>query len=677
MNNSDFTLLTVKDFLSYSDKYHIPIYQRNYDWGERETLQLIEDISDYASIRKTQPYYIGSVVVFHRRRDVGNEYYETIDGQQRLTTLTIMVYVLKSMKNPGVRDKLDWFNKANLSYDHRKEADEAIQNLGDEILSEKPAGANISEVYRIIKKNIERIVTDKGLTMCEYVDYLMDKVKIMRIPVPEDTELNHYFEIMNSRGEQLEKHEVLKAHLMSYIEKDPENRMEICLFNDIWEACSDMGAYVQMKFRPALRDVLFSDDWDSCTLDDFDSLLLKYKDIDEKHDKGDADTDEYPSRTLDDLFVDASKNIHYDLPAGSRGDSDSGNERFMPIINFPNFLLQTLKVMYRFQASNCAESVDDPIKLDDKRLIEIFMEYIKQQFKTEDEKKKFTKDFIMTLLRMRFLFDKYVIKRENYNNRSGWSLKRLKKYEKNNVSYVDSFSGQDSEDSDDGVSRDIRMLEAMFHVSAPTQAYKYWLNALLYHVYGKDRIDPADMRDRLYQLACAYMLDRYLTDRKSEFEEIIYINKSVPKNGRPNWDMLDKGCDVENFIFNFYDYITWETEQEKYRDFEFTYRASVEHFYPQTPQTGYPNLPDDILNSFGNLCLISSGMNSKFSNNMPVAKCENFGRDEVTKELSLKLNEMMDYVRSHGNRWSDAEIVTFRKIAVDKMIRALGTWLSA
>lgn len=40
--------LTVREFLS-EGKYVIPIYQRNYDWGEREALQLLEDISDYAN----------------------------------------------------------------------------------------------------------------------------------------------------------------------------------------------------------------------------------------------------------------------------------------------------------------------------------------------------------------------------------------------------------------------------------------------------------------------------------------------------------------------------------------------------------------------------------------------------------------------------------------------------
>ena len=57
--------LNIREFLS-EGKYVIPIYQRNYDWGEREALQLLEDISDYAQKNKKQPYYIGSAVVFLR-----------------------------------------------------------------------------------------------------------------------------------------------------------------------------------------------------------------------------------------------------------------------------------------------------------------------------------------------------------------------------------------------------------------------------------------------------------------------------------------------------------------------------------------------------------------------------------------------------------------------------------
>lgn len=68
--------LTVKEILS-EGKYVIPIYQRNYDWEEREALQLLEDISDYAKNNNSQNYYIGSAVVFVRTVN-GETYFETI-----------------------------------------------------------------------------------------------------------------------------------------------------------------------------------------------------------------------------------------------------------------------------------------------------------------------------------------------------------------------------------------------------------------------------------------------------------------------------------------------------------------------------------------------------------------------------------------------------------------------
>ena len=93
MLNDNIQPLDIKSFLS-QDQYRIPIYQRNYDWGEKQSLQLIEDIADYASIKKDKKYYIGSAVVFARSNG-SEEYYETIDGQQRLTTIRIVLALEK------------------------------------------------------------------------------------------------------------------------------------------------------------------------------------------------------------------------------------------------------------------------------------------------------------------------------------------------------------------------------------------------------------------------------------------------------------------------------------------------------------------------------------------------------------------------------------------------------
>lgn len=670
--------LNIREFLS-EGKYVIPIYQRNYDWGEREALQLLEDISDYAQKNKEQnkeqPYYIGSAVVFLRTAH-GETYFETIDGQQRLTTLTILACLLKHQKKAG------WFEKPNLSYDHRKEADEALMMLVNGQLSEHPSAQNIVSVYRLLEKHLQPMLTAKELDLETFADYLFQKVIILRIPVPQDTQLNHYFEIMNTRGEQLEKHEVLKAVLMGKLAPKEHH-----LFHLIWEACSDMSAYVQMNFSVDTRSVLFNDTWsklrvESLDAGSFDDLLIalpqKESDNTTSGEDGAPHTLESLFTDANNLFTDAKRPKSYDLPRD--GNADKGNaERFGSIINFPNFLLQVLKVCYhgRFFNQKYMEAVDAQIRLDDKALIPIFQAVL-ESLKTEDEKTRFVKYFIMQLLLLRTLYDRYVIKREYVNGTESWSLKKLK-YDTNHktVSYVNTFSSSDNaEDAEpeSDIGKEIRLLEAMFHVSAPTQIYKHWLNAVLYHVHTTNPIEADSLRNRLYDLARCYMLDVYLAKdgKKHSFEEIVYRKEGMPQNHIDDidWGAINQGCNVQNFIFNFYDFILWKKELGQHEKFDFTYRTSVEHFYPQKPMPGYEPLLTEYLNSFGNLCLISSGMNSKFSNNMPKAKYDNFGSsEEMRSALSLKLQEMMERVKE--GEWEKDQIKAHYEKARERIKNAL------
>ena len=650
MINHDITQLTVKEFLS-NGRYVIPIYQRNYDWGEKETLQLIEDVADYAKEDSDRNYYIGSAIVFVRSNN-GQEYFETIDGQQRLTTLTILTTLLKRMS------LADWYQQANLSYDHRKEADDAIALLRDNRFSDHPVAQNINDVYRIMDKNLVQILDNKGLSLEEFAKYLFEKVVIIRIPVPQDTELNHYFEIMNTRGEQLEKHEVLKAVLMGDLDKTDH-----LLFHTIWEACSDMSSYVQMNFSVSQRNIIFSEKWNELLFNDFDEL--KDELVEEEESRVDSEDDAY-KHTLAQLLQDSKSNVRYELPRD--GSQDEGKQdRFGSIITFPNFLLQVLKVTY-YDFELRQQELDEKIKLDDKRLIPIFQDVLKS-LSNKSERQSFVKRFIMQLLSLRVKFDKYVIKREYLNGTESWSLKNIRKYDNNKASYVSTFSGDYDDETD--VGKDIRMLEAMFHVSAPTQIYKHWLNAILFYVYTNDISDPRIFRDKLNLLACTYMSDVYLADERTDFEVIIYENDFKAKNHTLNWENIDQGCDVPNFVFNFYDYITWKQDPSRYPKFEFTYRTSVEHFYPQSPMPGYDDLKGKGLDDFGNLCLISRGMNSKFSNNMPKAKLDNFGMiDEVRNGLSIKLLEMMD-VAKNRNDWSVEEIAEFENQARERLKKAI------
>ncbi len=668
--NNNITQLTVKQLLS-KDRYRIPIYQRNYDWEKKETLLLINDIADYAVDHRDKKYYIGSLIVFKHKKE-GEEYYETVDGQQRLTTLTIMMHVLKKIE----KEKMAWFEKPNMSYDYETGANVAINEPEKDISSEEAIVENISKVYKIIDGEINNRNTHDSSFLNEFVKYLLEKVVIFRIPLPDDTELNHYFEIMNSRGEQLEKHEIVKARLMGCLDKRNKSQM---LFNEIWEACTDMNSYVQMNMRPILRGLVFSKKWDKLDYDSFDELRKDYYEECLYNNEDEDSSEESKIRKLSQLFDDADKNKKYYLP--TRGNfTNDGNDRFGSVINFPNFLLQVLKVMLNEEKNLNNDNIK--LSLDDKDLLEIFENLINKQYKKPKDRKDFVKRFIMTLLRMRFLFDKYVIKSDNYKERTKWSLKALcvsKKGKNANVYYVDPFSKEifdEYDNKEDNISKQIIMLETMFHVSDATPTNKHWLNAILYYLYNEKNVKPKDMCDKLYKLACTYMLDRYLTDNQIDFEKIIYKNNFSPVSKVYNWSQIDCGCSVPNFVFNFYDYITWSKNKKKYRYFEFSNRTSVEHFYPQNPNKESDRLEYETLDRFGNLCLLTPSKNSHLGNKMPWEKCKIIEDDEKnetigedSKKLSLKLNEMMG-ITKEKKKWYKDEINEFDASAKKKLEKA-------
>jgi uncharacterized protein with ParB-like and HNH nuclease domain len=65
--------------------YLVPIYQRNYAWGEMQIVQLIEDIESSIG-SSNNSYFLGNLIV----NQTDNNVYEVIDGQQRLTTLYLL-----------------------------------------------------------------------------------------------------------------------------------------------------------------------------------------------------------------------------------------------------------------------------------------------------------------------------------------------------------------------------------------------------------------------------------------------------------------------------------------------------------------------------------------------------------------------------------------------------------
>ena len=168
-------------------KYVIPVYQRNYAWEEDEITALIKDVYDSCRKNANAPYYIGTLVTYKR----GDNEYEVIDGQQRLTTIYIILNAL------GIKD---FRNK--LTYGARKVSAATIDNLKNYPQLGEEVDEGIRNGYKFAEKAIDTIVGKSERHSFEL--YFLHLVHIIHYSVPKDVDLNHYFEVMNSRGEQLE-----------------------------------------------------------------------------------------------------------------------------------------------------------------------------------------------------------------------------------------------------------------------------------------------------------------------------------------------------------------------------------------------------------------------------------------------------------------------------------------
>ena len=161
---------------------------------------------------------------------IKNNFYEIIDGQQRLTTLYLLLNCIGEK------------TKETLTFECR---DNPLRNI-NEILSDYKKNKyneddknenNIINAITIIKREL------KNINLEDFRKKLA-KVIIFRIEVPENTDLNKYFEIMNTRGTPLKDEDKLKAILMSYLSNEKDRN----IFINIWDACSNMDNYVKNNF---------------------------------------------------------------------------------------------------------------------------------------------------------------------------------------------------------------------------------------------------------------------------------------------------------------------------------------------------------------------------------------------------------------------------------------------
>lgn len=618
--------------------YIIPLYQRAYAWEDKQLIQLIEDINDVAY---DADYYIGSLIVSRQ----GNRY-EVVDGQQRLTSLYLLL------------NCLGYEVKNTLTFACREKSNYTLRNIR-ELIEMNRSKLDMDRIEPGIQNGIKILMQEmkkEGFDKAQFCEKL-SRVVVYRIEVPENTDLNRYFEIMNTRGEQLEQHDILKATLMSYLPDEKEK----AIFAKIWDACSDMTGYVQMHFISKgneVREAIFGGCW---------------------NDMPPKSWSDYKRRIKANSLNGVGCTIAEIIDTNFRADTDDGyldddvRVRFESIIEFPYFLIHTLKVFVSIKGiayENADAKIIDEL-LDDKKLIESFNRVISHGVNNKgriaDNKKAFAREFIVCLLRTRFLFDKYIIKREyaNENSDGEWSLKELhvsgqqskKKPYYRNTWFTRKGEHNQEKRSNERNKRNI-MLQSSLRVSYTSPKVMHWITQLLIWLSEDNYVNSLGEDLSMFDFVTEGIAAKAV--REQFFD--------VCKNG-----VYASGVSTPHIVFNYLDFLLWESEPKKYDDFTFEFRNSVEHWYPQNPSEGTFEQWTDGVDHFGNLCIIQRNVNSKFSNMSPEAKKSTF--KEMIAKGSIKLRIMSELTEKGDGKsaslyWKDTIYREHEKAMVEKLYRA-------
>lgn len=572
-----------------NDNYIIPRYQRNYAWGKAEISQLIKDIEEYfpKDNNEKKSYYLGSLVCF--KREDGS--FELIDGQQRHTTITLINLVLKN-----------WIEKvenivpdSNLKFDSRKKIQNYIESLyktEKTTFLKQASELNISGIgsFKDAIDIIQEELREKDVQ--KFAKNFYENVYLFRVEVPEETDLNHYFEIMNNRGEQLEKHEIVKANLMEKISDTKEQEK----FAKIWDACADMNNYVFFNFDTTNRINIFTNAGE-LNANNFDEIS-----INEIGDKGEE-------LTL--LKIITEHNIPNNFPK----EDEYIKDKYKSVIDFPNFLLQVLKIK------------NDKISLDDKKLLEQFRDIIPDP-----------KEYIFDLLKYRILFDKFVIKQDIANadeSKQNWGIRMLNTDFETNVK---TYNPQNENDDK------LVKLQVMLYYSDSTNTYNNWLQEILRNTdfsidnytkkvwnIAKGKFNKDNLSYPNISIFNLYFIDFLLWELYDKY----FKGKETFTN-----DDSDTLNNLKKKIYN---------QKGLFNSFKFRQISSREHLAAQSNPSS-ASIPLDKLNGIGNLCLISTSQNSAGNKESPIDKKKRFQHDNSS------LKRLIMFETYENDKWETDQI---------------------
>ncbi|MBI5750390.1 MAG: DUF262 domain-containing protein [Nitrospinae bacterium] len=209
----------------------VPPYQREYKWEEIHIRELITDIHNSISTSDKE-YFLGTVVLSEKQN---TKELEIVDGQQRITTIVIFLSAVRDFfydkheqkKGNSFQEKFisnyntrsdENVSKLKLGLTDRAFFQEYIIDKDETSKGSKESHKRIIKAKEIAKEQVNKLakLSDDGFNVIhDWVEFMEEKLKVVSITVPNDSNAYTIFETLNDRGLELAQIDLLKNHLYS------------------------------------------------------------------------------------------------------------------------------------------------------------------------------------------------------------------------------------------------------------------------------------------------------------------------------------------------------------------------------------------------------------------------------------------------------------------------------
>ncbi|ERS11503.1 hypothetical protein Q673_11075 [Marinobacter sp. EN3] len=606
--------------------FNVPIYQRLYVWGSDQVKTLLDDLVN-AYERDEDLFFLGGTLVVEQPSNHGRKF-ELIDGQQRFTTLWMLCHVWRGALEPFLTVKEGRQILPRLGFAIRPTVNRYLRSLvfigHDEESEAARETSKMREAVATMEALFKRRSLPDGVSLDEHLAglsrYVFEKVKLVFTVVPTETDLNKLFEVINNRGVQLQHHEILKARMLDALSDQERQAYAI-----LWDSCADMGEFVERGLAAnsplSAKDVAQLCDAGAMVRDaePLAKAVAVLKRLDATvQDQGSAD-----ALGLDEILI--SHEECGELDNTDEGERQEGTTWMRSIVGFPMFLQHALRIWL------VREGRPDLPRILDRELLQLFETHFFYDG-TDIEQAERCRSFIKLLWELRYLFDKHFIK---WVDRGDEEIHMISPLSLSKSDGALSLSrGRESEKQ-----QGFGLLQSMLYHSQEITTH-YWITPLLNFIHA----DPQEAENYYEYLR---HLDIHLLGSTIEGSLIertrTFLDNPWSRYALNHQEELRKehGVEFRHYWFYKLEFVLWylyRNENAGWRDFRFTAKNSVEHISPQNPLKQDDNRVEKMLHRFGNLALVSRGLNSEYSNLPFNEKRQRFINNNKSTVDSLKMS---------------------------------------